>query len=71
MEMGTWTWRHGGMETGGMETGGMETGGMETWGHGDMDIEIKYWGILTFYKKSNRKLKPRRFSLIRLLFLIV
>jgi hypothetical protein len=57
MDMESWTWIHG--------HGDMD---MESWtwihGHGDMDL--KYWGMLAFYKKI--KLKPRRFSLIRLLF---
>jgi hypothetical protein len=76
-------WRHEDIETwrhGDMENGDMENGDMETWrqGHGDMvmetaqctgDMELKYWGILTFYKnKSNGKRKPRRFPLFRLQF---
>jgi hypothetical protein len=54
-EMETWTRRHG--------QGDRD---METWpwrqGHGDRDMES--WNL----KKSSGKPKPRRFSLIRLLF---
>jgi hypothetical protein len=68
------TWRHGDME---METWkhgdiDMETwkhGKMETWRHGDMDMET--WTLRHGQGDvgtSNGKQKPRRFSVIRLLF---
>ncbi len=46
------TWKH-------VDMGTSRHGERETWRHGDMGIDME---------KSNRKLKPRRFSLIRLMF---
>jgi hypothetical protein len=62
LDMETWTWRHE-METMTWRYGhgdmGMETC---TWRHAHRDMDIETWQM------ENRKWKPRRFSLICLLF---